>query len=120
MFSAKLIAHAKELVLDPEYDLSVAEIDLATSRQLNKQYRGKDKPANVLSFPLSATSGEILLCPEAAGTHSPVSLLIHGLYHLKGYRHGSKMSNAEATTLKLLQPNAKNFNRRPRHRNHHD
>lgn len=113
MFSAKLIAHAKELVLGKEYDLSVARIDLATSQQLNKERRGKDKPANVLSFPLSSTSGEILLCPEAAGPYSLLSLLVHGMYHLKGYRHGSKMSNAEAATLKVLQPNAKNINRRP-------
>jgi rRNA maturation RNase YbeY len=113
MLSAKHIARAKELVLGSEYDLSVAEVDLATSHRLNKQHRGKDKPANVLSFPLSPASGEIILCPEAAAPFSLLELLIHGLYHLKGYRHGSKMSNAEAATLKLVQSNVKNTHRRP-------
>ena len=34
------------------------------SRRLNRAYRKKNVPTNVLSFPFSKTRGEILLCPS--------------------------------------------------------
>lgn len=96
----------KEIVLGPDYELSVAFVGAKESRELNLEHRKKDYPANVLSFPLSKTSGEIVICPPAAFKDakkfgkSRVAMIpflfIHGLFHLKGMRHSSKMEAKEA------------------------
>lgn len=99
-----------ETVLPDGYDLSVVLCGDARTRKLNKALRGKDKPANVLSFPLSDRAGEIFLNPAAAlrEAHkfdlSPEGhlqyLLIHGCLHLAGFDHGSTMDRAEQKFLK--------------------
>ncbi len=95
----------KEAVLGERYDLSLALVGPAESRRLNRARRGKDKPANVLSFPLSAQSGEIILCSAEAKREAPRYdlshrkflglLFIHGALHLKGLAHGSRMEKKE-------------------------
>ena len=95
----------KKAVLGERYVLSVVFVGNARSQQLNKKYRGKDKPSNVLSFPLSLSEGEIFINPlcakkDAIAFHvTPRKMLgilfIHGLLHLKGTRHGSTMEQAE-------------------------
>ena len=97
----------KEAVLGKSYELSLSFISSARSKALNKRYRGKNKPANVLSFPLEKKSGEILICPAEARRQAPdfgesaehfvFSLFIHGLFHLKGLRHGGTMERRERT-----------------------
>jgi ssRNA-specific RNase YbeY (16S rRNA maturation enzyme) len=64
-----------------------------------KRVRTK-KISNVLAFPLSKTSGEILICKKAAPPFSIGYLFIHGLYHLKGLKHGATMERVERRTLK--------------------
>lgn len=74
-----------------------------------KRVRTK-KISNVLAFSLSKTSGEILICKETANTQAPrfgmtqkafmAYLFIHGLYHLKGYKHGATMERIERRTFK--------------------
>ena len=69
------------------------------------EYRKKNKPTNVLSFSLSKKEGEIVLCPavikkEAKNfDRTPDQffnfLLIHGMLHLKGMEHSSRMEAAE-------------------------
>ena len=64
-------------------------------RGLNKEWRGKDKPTDVLAFPLGdfnpATGktelGDIVICRECAGEFSEEFLYLHGLLHLMGYTH---------------------------------
>ncbi len=61
--------------------------------------------SNVLAFPLSLTSGEILICKTTARKQAKdfgmtpdtfvVYLFIHGLLHLKGYDHSATMENEE-------------------------
>ena len=96
----------KEAVLGKKYDLSVAIVGPAKMRALNKKWRGKDKPTDILSFPLSKTEGEIYICPAEAmkeakkfertyGNFLPF-LFIHGLVHLKGHDHGAIMERIEA------------------------
>lgn len=58
------------------------------------------KISNVLSFPLSKSSGEILICKKAAPPYTLEYLFIHGLCHLKGYKHGATMERIELRTLK--------------------
>ena len=95
----------KRAVLGEHYDLSLALVGPAESRRINRERRGKDSPANILSFSLSRDSGEIILCPAEARREAPERtlsyrafiglLFIHGLLHLKGLDHGSRMERKE-------------------------
>ncbi|HJL55769.1 MAG: rRNA maturation RNase YbeY [Candidatus Pacebacteria bacterium] len=95
----------KTAVLGKNYELSLVFIGSKKSQTLNKKYRKKDKPTNILSFPLSKTTGEIFICPETAKKDAKKFnmkerefigyLFIHGLMHLKGLRHSSTMERAE-------------------------
>ncbi len=82
-------------------DLELLIVDNETIQELNKIYRGIDRPTDVLSFPLADTPsnmlGSIVISAdkvlEAAKEygHTPqeelVLLYIHGLLHLLGYDH---------------------------------
>ena len=113
----------KNNLLGKAYDLSVVFTDNNTTRRLNRTYRGKNKPANVLSFPLGKKSGEIFLSlkeikksgkdfgliPPKAGRSNicktnvlgrkgdtlVLFFFIHALLHLKGLSHGSTMERME-------------------------
>ncbi len=95
----------KKAVLGPKYELSFVFISAAKIKELNKTYRNISKPTDILSFPLSKTSGEIFICKSEAKKemlkfNRPYEnfilfLFIHGLVHLKGYDHGPKMERVE-------------------------
>jgi len=95
----------KDDILGKKFSLSLAFIGKEKMRQLNNQYRGKNKPTNILSFPLSKTEGEILICPAVVKTELKKFdknypnllrfLVIHGLLHLKGMKHSSTMEVLE-------------------------
>jgi probable rRNA maturation factor len=95
----------KNSVLGKKYSLSLVIAGDTLSRKLNKTYRNKDKPTNVLSFSLGDTEGEIFLNLKKAKAEAPQFsekyknfvgyLFIHGLLHLKGMDHGSTMENTE-------------------------
>ena len=99
-------------------------------QELNSAYRGKDKPTNVLSFPLvphdlleslsNSDDGEVLLgdvvmahevcASEAKEKNVPIAdhaahLLVHGILHLLGYDHEieSDALIMEALEVKALQ-----------------
>lgn len=94
-----------DFALNQGYELSLVFVDSKTSKKLNSTYRQKNNSTNILSFPLSKTEGEILIdikvVKEEAGALKeklPVYLayiFIHGLVHLKGLDHGSKMEKEE-------------------------
>lgn len=98
----------KEEVLGAKYELSLVFVGDNVSKKLNFSYRGKNKPTNVLSFPLSEKEGEIFINLRQAKTEAVdwnmpfknfVSLLfIHGLFHLKGFEHGDEMDDLEKKT----------------------
>ena len=56
----------KSEVLGKKYELELVFVDSSESEFLNKQYKGKDKPTNILSFPLNEKSGQIFICSEQA------------------------------------------------------
>jgi len=95
----------KEAALGKKYNLSLVFIGERRSRTLNKNYRGKDKPTNILSFTLDKNEGEIFITLEKAKKEAKqfgrnfknfvAFLFIHGLMHLKGFDHGSRMEEAE-------------------------
>lgn len=108
-----------------DYNLSIALTDDAHIRDLNKQYRQKDAPTNVLSFPFTDGAdqsslgqiqvrelGDIVISLETAQKeaiqfnetfHHRLSwLVIHGLLHLLGYDH-ELSENDEKIMLKKEQ-----------------
>jgi probable rRNA maturation factor len=95
----------KNDILGRNYSLSIAYVSEKTSKEINKKYRGKNKPTNILSFPLGKNLGEILLClpviKREAKKFNKTSdqflnfLVIHGILHLKGLSHSSTMEERE-------------------------
>ena len=91
----------KTAVLGRKYDLSVAFVSVHEMRRAMRYKKSRTiKTSNVLSFPLSKTSGEILICKSAAKPYSVEFLFIHGLLHLKGLKHGAIMEHEEDRLLK--------------------
>ena len=107
---------------DVDCEIGIACVDLAESQELNLQYREKDKPTNVLSFPsdipeemlslLNAEPlGDLVICipvvlQEATEQQKTPSdhfthLLVHGILHLLGYDH--ETSEAEAEEMEALE-----------------
>ncbi len=95
----------KEEILGKNYNLSIAFVANKQSQELNRKYRKKDKPTNILSFTLGKSNGELILCPSVIKKESKNFdrnfrefigfLVIHGMLHLKGFEHSSKMEEAE-------------------------
>lgn len=90
----------KEAVLGKRYDLSVAFLSASQMRKVTLLTKKKNKVSNVLSFPLSQHSGEILICAPAAKPYTVEYLFIHGLLHLKGLKHSATMEREEDRLLK--------------------
>ena len=113
-------------VLGKKYDLSLVFIGHKKSRSLNRQYRDKDKPTNVLSFPYDKKSGEIFIDLakvetelkkfDSTFTYHLGFLFIHGVLHLKGLDHGSTMEREEAKLTNAFLLNEKTNHHRTGHR----
>jgi len=85
----------------PKAALTVLLSDDAQLQSLNRDFRGKDKPTNVLSFPAAANDdnylGDVALAYEvtreearAAGKRladHATHLVVHGVLHLLGFDH---------------------------------
>ena len=103
-------------------EIGIACVDNAESQQLNLEYRGKDKPTNVLSFPSdlpdemaaildSFPIGDLVICipvvlQEAIDQQkTPIEhfthMLVHGTLHLMGYDH--ETSEADAEEMEALE-----------------
>ena len=90
-----------------EVELVVRIVDSAEMQALNAEYRGQDKPTNVLSFPTGDVSalppdaprpiGDIVICADVVAAeagaqaklpaHHWAHMLVHGTLHLLGYDH---------------------------------
>jgi len=91
----------KDAVLGKKYELSLAFITPHEMRGVMKyKKRPERKTSNILSFELSKNSGEIIICPAAAKPYSLPYLFIHGLCHLKGYKHSDTMEHIEHRLVK--------------------
>lgn len=101
-------------------ELTVSLVDDAEMHRLNRAYRGKDRPTNVLAFAMregtrapgdEALLGDVVISLETAARQArdhrvPLAeevrtLLIHGLLHLLGYDHEG--STAEARRMKGME-----------------
>jgi len=100
-------------------ELSLVFTDDASIRQINAEWRGQDKPTNVLSFPAFPLApggmpgpmlGDIIIARETVEREAVdleksvdehlTHLMVHGLLHLFGYDH---MNDADAETMEGLE-----------------
>ncbi|SFH77026.1 rRNA maturation RNase YbeY [Modicisalibacter xianhensis] len=102
----------------PNTEVTIRLVDCEESRALNRDYRGKDKPTNVLSFPFEMPPGveaapllgDLIVCHavvacEAQEQHKPLAhhyahMVVHGTLHLLGYDH---IEDAEAEEMEALE-----------------
>lgn len=106
-------------IADPASELSLVFTDDASIRILNRDWRGKDKATNVLSFPafkmaigdpLPPMLGDIILAFETVSAeaalegkpfaHHLIHLIVHGLLHLLGHDHEN---DADADEMEGLE-----------------
>ena len=98
-------------------EVSVYIVDEAESQDLNFQYRSKDKPTNVLSFPAEIPEevgvpllGDLVVCAPVVEREAKeqgksleahwAHMLIHGSLHLLGYDH---VEDDEAEVMEALE-----------------
>jgi probable rRNA maturation factor len=100
----------------PMESLAIVLMDDATIQALNKTYRKKNKPTNVLSFvgDDEESLGDILLAYETIRreakeqhklfTRHAIHLVIHGTLHLLGYDHEKQVeaNKMEAKEIAIL------------------
>jgi probable rRNA maturation factor len=103
------------------FELTIRIVEIEESQSLNLQYRQKDKPTNVLSFPFEvpegielALLGDLVICAAVveqeaeqqnkAVMHHWAHMVIHGCLHLLGYDHieDNDAQEMEALEIKLL------------------
>lgn len=103
-------------------ELSIRLVDVEESQSLNLEYRGKDKPTNVLSFPFEMPPelvgledmgdliGDLVICASVveeeavqqnkAPLHHWAHMVVHGCLHLLGYDH---INDEEAQIMEDLE-----------------
>lgn len=118
-----MLAQVAVELANPRLSASILFADDAEVHALNAEWRGKDKPTNVLSFPMLEREDLLRLAPdgppellgdivlaletcthEAADKgisleHHAAHLIIHGLLHLAGYDHETSPEDARAMEL---------------------
>jgi probable rRNA maturation factor len=109
-------------------EIGVSVVGPSESRRLNAQFRGRDKPTNVLSFPVAELPapaagdeprplGDLVICPQVLRTEAReqkkslrahwAHLVVHGSLHLIGYDHdrdsdADRMERREIAILRRL------------------
>jgi probable rRNA maturation factor len=100
--------------------LAIALANDATVRVLNRDFRGKDKPTNVLSFPADARAtlpgeprflGDIVLARQTVArearqqekrlAHHLTHLVVHGVLHLLDYDHETAADTQRMESLEV-------------------
>ena len=81
-------------------EVSVALVEPHVIRDLNRRYREKNEPTDVLSFvldgPYGEMVGEVVICPACTSPEIGVEELVaHGALHLGGMDHGEDFEESE-------------------------
>jgi probable rRNA maturation factor len=112
--------HTLQEVGADKAEIAVRIVRETESQALNREYRGMDKPTNVLAFPVGdipglpgaeeSLLGDLVICGavverEAAEQNKPVQshwahMLIHGTLHLLGYDH---LDDAQAQEMESIE-----------------
>jgi len=109
------------MVSKQNFELTIRLVNIDESQQLNKQYRQKDKPTNVLSFPFEVPEGielnllgDLIICAQVVEQEATAQnktlfdhwahMVVHGCLHLLGYDHinDSDAQEMEALETKIL------------------
>ena len=95
-------------------DVTVRIVGAREGRSLNRRFRAKDYATNVLSFAYGNGAGDLVLCHPVIAREARAQgkalaahyahLVLHGLLHLRGYRHVKKReaSRMERAEVRLL------------------
>ena len=108
-------------VSNNSFELTIRLVNNEESQQLNYQYREKDKPTNVLSFPFEVPEGielnllgDLVICAQVVAQEAETQnkalfdhwahMVIHGCLHLMGYDHinDNDALEMEALEIKIL------------------
>ncbi|PCE69175.1 rRNA maturation RNase YbeY [Salinivibrio sp. YCSC6] len=98
-------------------EVTIRLVDEGESQSLNRDYRGKDKPTNVLSFPFDAPPGididllgDLIICRQVVEREAEqqgkrlmdhwAHMVVHGSLHLLGYDH---IEDDEAEQMEALE-----------------
>ena len=109
------VLHHLDITEDKE--VTVRFVNADESQELNHEYRGKDKPTNVLSFPFECPPGvplnllgDLVICvpviqQEAVEQHKALNdhfahMTVHGALHLLGYDH---IDDDEAEEMEAIE-----------------
>ncbi|WP_082659528.1 rRNA maturation RNase YbeY [Aureimonas sp. AU40] len=117
------VARDQGFAADLDTEVSVTLTDDAEVREVNREWRGKDKPTNVLSFPMSDLSpgdapgpllGDLVLAAETCEREAAEEgksaadhvrhLLVHGMLHLLGFDHETDedAEDMESAEIRIL------------------
>ena len=106
-----LIRKLADRVSKKKWEVSVSFVSRRKMKALNRAYRKKNKPTDVLSFNMNEGNvlGDVVICSSVARENAKkygVSvrlemsrLVTHGLLHLLGYDHGKKMFDLQEKIL---------------------
>ena len=89
--------------------LAIEVVDSDRIRELNRDYRGRDEPTDVLSFPVDEAApaagprelGDVIICPEH--TEDLIEAAVHGVLHLCGYDHETDSGEMLALQARVLE-----------------
>ncbi|HEX5093314.1 MAG TPA: rRNA maturation RNase YbeY [Burkholderiales bacterium] len=94
--AARLRAFARAAAR-PGQTITLRVVGAAEARTLNRTFRRRDYPTNVLSFGYSRTHGDIVLCHPVIAREARAQgkslaahyahLVVHGVLHLRGHDH---------------------------------
>ena len=108
----------------PTGELNLLFVETDSIRELNREHMGKDRPTDVLSFPLDDDDGlpgetllgDVVVCPAVAAANAPehdgqghhrgsvddeiALLVVHGVLHVLGYDH---TNDDEAEEMEALE-----------------
>lgn len=99
-------------------EMTIRVVDLEESQQLNNDYRGKDKPTNVLSFEFEnpvglelPILGDLVIAAEVVLSESNqqvkplmnhwAHMVVHGCLHLLGYDHINAQDACQMEALEI-------------------
>lgn len=107
---------------DDVRSLSISIVGAEASRALNADWRGKDKPTNVLAFPAvdtpsvpgePAPAGDLVICADVVAAEAAdqgkapaahwAHMVVHGSLHLMGYDH---VEAADAQAMEAVERRA--------------
>ena len=107
---------------DADVVASMQVLSLNDMQTLNRDFSGKDKPTNVLSFPMELPEqvdinllGDLALCAEVINAEAKqqnksqeahwAHMVVHGMLHLQSYDHieSDEAEVMESLEIKILQ-----------------